>query len=173
MPVHSWQRQNRWENNLAIPCCFIYTSELLYYSGWGQTELRELDIIQPCVLELACIIHFQSKISFSVVWFWGGGFFVCLLLVWFFFLWGGCLGFFGGGQHASSVLPVAPYPNTSPKSLLCSLTSQLNTSEKPEPKMPGQLPSSNDQKLNYNPRPPALSARGKPLPLNATDFHLF
>lgn len=120
-----------------------------------------------------------------VVWSWAPEFSVIfsqksLFLLWFWFVLLGfsegretVFGFFLESNSMHGVHCLCASTETSVRCPCCALTSHLNTSENSEPKMPGELPASNDQKLNYNPRAPALPARGKPLPPNATDFHLF
>lgn len=171
------------QQNSALLC--------LYSAGRGRMNGREtwqcpaaLFTPRSCCSTMAGDRLSSEKFSL-VLWSWAPFIFSqkSLFLLWsgFGLFWWDFLGdgegdyvwvFFGVRQHAWSALRVLLYQNPS-RSPCWALTSPLNTAENPEPKMPGELPASNDQKLNYSPRPPALPARGKPLPRHATDFHLF
>lgn len=117
VPVYSWQRQNRWENNLTIPCCFILHLRVVVGQCLGTDLAQNWTFLSPVPWSWAA--HFTFSVKNLFLW---------LSFFSFFFFWG------GGSMHWVYWL-CSPNKISVQKLLLCSLVSHLNTLEKLKPKM--------------------------------------
>ena len=113
--VYSWQRQNRRENNMTIPCCFIYTW-LLVVQRLGTERAQNWTLLSPVLSSWAASFMFSVKD-------------ICLCFSFLLFFWGE-----GWSMHWACWL-CTPNKMSVQKLLLCSLISHLNTLEKFKPKM--------------------------------------